>query len=78
MELILPSMSRELNSYVVDPLRHDQYRSVGGLRTSTLGVVTVLVPGSGMPAGEALITLVRTRDGRRTTAGEYRAQFIRP
>jgi hypothetical protein len=52
--------------------------SAGGLRASALGVVTVLVPGTGMPVGEAVITLVRTRDGRRITAGDFRAQFVRP
>jgi len=51
--------------------------SVGGLRASALGVVTVLVPSTGMPAGEAVITLVRSRDGRRVTTGEYRARFVR-
>jgi len=52
--------------------------SVDGLRASALGVVTVLVPGTGVPAGEALISLAYRRDGRRVTAGEYRAQFVRP
>jgi hypothetical protein len=49
--------------------------SIGRLRPSSLGVVTVLVPRAVLPDGEAAIALVRTRDGRRVTVGEYRARF---
>ena len=51
--------------------------AMDGLRASSLGVVTVLVPRAAVPDGEASITLARTRDGRRVTAGEYRARFDR-
>jgi hypothetical protein len=49
--------------------------SIDGLRASSAGVVTVLVPRAAMPDGEAAISLVRTRDGRRVMVGEYRARF---
>jgi hypothetical protein len=49
--------------------------SLDGLRASSAGVVTLLVPRGAMPDGEAAISLVRTRDGRRVTVGEYRARF---
>jgi len=51
--------------------------SMEGLRASSLGVVTVLVPRSVVPDGSAVITLVRVRDGRRVTLAEYRARFDR-
>ena len=51
--------------------------SMEGLRASSLGVVTVLVPRTGVPDGSAAIALVRVRDGRRVTLAEYRARFDR-
>ena len=51
--------------------------SMEGLRASSLGVVTVLVPRSVVPEGSAVITLVRVRDGRRLPLAEYRARFDR-
>jgi hypothetical protein len=51
--------------------------SIGRLRPSSLGVVTVLVPRGALPDGDTVIALVRTRDGRRVTVGEYRARFDR-
>jgi hypothetical protein len=51
--------------------------SMEGLRASSLGVVTVLVPRTGVPDGNAVITLARVRDGRRVTLAEYRARFDR-
>lgn len=49
--------------------------SLAGLRASSAGVVTVLVPRAALPDGEAAITLVRAGDGRRVTIGEYQARF---
>ena len=51
--------------------------STDGLRASSLGVVTVLVPRSSLPDGDVAITLVRVREGRRVTLAEYRARFDR-
>ena len=51
--------------------------SLDGLRASSLGVVTVLVPRGSVPDGNATITLGRVRDGRRVTLAEYRARFDR-
>ena len=57
--------------------RGDARFSIEGLRASSLGVVTVLVPRSALPDGEAAITLLRLRDSRRATVAEYRARFDR-
>ena len=51
--------------------------SLDGLRASSLGMVTLLVPRGSLPDGNATITLVRVRDGRRVTLAEYRARFDR-
>lgn len=51
--------------------------SMEGLRASSLGVVTVLVPRTVVPDGSAVITLARIRDGRRVTLAEYRVRFDR-
>jgi hypothetical protein len=52
--------------------------SFEGLRPSAAGIVTVLAPRGVLPDGDAVVTLVRTRDGRRLTVAEYRARFARP
>jgi hypothetical protein len=49
--------------------------SFEGLRPSAAGIVTVLAPRGVLPDGDTVVTLVRTRDGRRLTVAEYRARF---
>ena len=51
--------------------------SIDGLRAADPGVVTLLVPRTGVPDGDSVITLVRSREGRRVIVAEYRVRFDR-